>query len=397
MNTLTQTQSTSAAIRIVTEVVRWLVGVLFIFSGLIKLNDPVGTQIKLTEYFEVFSGDVPALAGFFHLLISVSLVLAVLFCVSEVVLGVALLAKYRLRITLWVLLGLIVFFTFLTFYSAYFNKVTDCGCFGDAIKLTPWQSFSKDVILLMMIGWLLVNRKYLGNADSHRWGKVVFTSIIVSFAVAYYAIYYLPIIDFLPYQVGASIPANMQLPPGAKPDVYETRYTLQHATTGESKELSDKEYLRTNIWKDTTWQITATSEPVLIQRGARPKITDFSVSALDGQDLTPEVFRGHKLLIIIGDVRKPSDRSMHRINELVRGLTGTNVQPLVLTAADEASFEGFRHQHQLAVPYYLTDATVLKTMIRTTPGILLLKDGVVLEKWPAAAIPDAETVQKYLL
>ncbi len=292
---------------------------------------------------------------------------------------------------------MIVFFTFLTFYSAYYNKVTDCGCFGDAIKLTPWQSFSKDIILLILIGWLIVARRYLGEADNRKRSTWVVASAVISFALAYYAIFYLPIIDFLPYKIGASIPENMKLPAGARPDVYQTLYTMKNTKTGETKELSDKEYLSTNIWKDTTWQITATSEPRLVQKGTRPKITDFSVSTADGQDLTQQVFQGNKLLIIIGDVRKPSDRSMHRIRELVEGLNGAMVQPMVLTAADESTFEAFRHQHQLGVPYYSTDATVLKTIVRTTPGILLLKDGKVLDKWAAAAIPDAETVQKYLL
>ena len=131
---------------LLTHVARYFVGVLFIFSGLIKLNDPVGTQIKLEEYFDVFATDIPALSGLFHGLVPLALYLSVILCVLEVVLGIALLIKYKLQSTLWVLLLLTVFFTFLTFYSAYFNRVTDCGCFGDAIKLTPWQSFSKDII-----------------------------------------------------------------------------------------------------------------------------------------------------------------------------------------------------------------------------------------------------------
>ena len=124
---------------------RYLVGILFIFSGLIKINDPVGTQIKLEEYFQVFSADFTPL---FEHLVPLALILSVILCTLEIVIGIALLMNYKMKITRVILLSLILFFTFLTFYSAYFNKVTDCGCFGDAIKLTPWESFTKDIILL---------------------------------------------------------------------------------------------------------------------------------------------------------------------------------------------------------------------------------------------------------
>src|SRR5690554_4067524 len=134
---------------------RVLVGILFIFSGLIKINDPVGTAIKLEEYFEVFSTDI---SSFFLVFVPYALFLAVLLSVLEVVLGLAVLIWYRSRTTTWILLLMIIFFTFLTFYSAYFNKVTDCGCFGDAIKLTPWQSFIKDILLLLLILVLFFNK-----------------------------------------------------------------------------------------------------------------------------------------------------------------------------------------------------------------------------------------------
>ncbi len=398
MKTITRKPQQTPAVQVLNHAVRWFVGVLFIFSGLIKLNDPVGTQIKLTEYFEVFAADLPALAGLFHALIPAALVLAVVLCVAEVVLGVALLVRYRLRTTLWVLLGLIVFFTFLTFYSAWFNKVTDCGCFGDAIKLTPWQSFGKDILLLVLLLWLFAQRHRLDSGKSSSAGGVlVGASVAVSLAVALYAIFYLPVIDFLPYKKGASIPENMKLPPGATPDVYVTYYTMKNAATGEQKEVSDKEYIDTGIWKDESWQITATSEPRLVQKGTKPKITDFAVSTPDGQDITAQVFEGNKLLIVIADVQQGNKASFAKMKELIAGLEGKNIQPLFLTSSDEATFEAFRHEYQWSAPFYLTDATVLKTMVRTNPGVILLKDGVVLEKWPAIAIPSAETVQKGLL
>ena len=132
--------------RFIYSILRYLVGSIFIFSGLIKINDPVGTQIKLEEYFGVFSTDFTSL---FELLVPFALLISIALCTLEIIIGIALLMNYKMRIVLKLLLSLIVFFTFLTFYSAYFNKVTDCGCFGDAIKLTPWESFYKDIILLV--------------------------------------------------------------------------------------------------------------------------------------------------------------------------------------------------------------------------------------------------------
>src|SRR6185436_18856302 len=142
--------------KILDQFSRYFVGALFIFSGLIKLNDPIGTEIKLEEYFEVFAADF---GSFFQYFIPWALELGMIMIVLEIALGVAILLFYRMRITAWVLLALMVFFTFLTFYSAYFNKVTDCGCFGDAIKLTPWESFWKDIVLMVFVSHLFWYRK----------------------------------------------------------------------------------------------------------------------------------------------------------------------------------------------------------------------------------------------
>ena len=148
---------------------RYLVGLLFIFSGLIKINDPVGTQIKLQEYFEVFSADFGSI---FEIFIPYALLLSVFLCTLEVVIGVALLMNYRIKIVSKITLGLILFFTFLTFYSAYFNKVTDCGCFGDAIKLTPWESFYKDVILLILSVTIFYIHPKLKNQKGYLYLKI---------------------------------------------------------------------------------------------------------------------------------------------------------------------------------------------------------------------------------
>lgn len=377
---------------VINTIIRYFVGVLFIFSGLIKLNDPVGTKIKLEEYFEVFATDFSWAAGLFHLLVPAALLIAVVLCVLEVVLGVALLLRYRLTATIWALLGIIVFFTFLTFYSAYFNKVTDCGCFGDAIKLDPWQSFGKDILLLVLILVLFFQRKKLTGTQDRPAGIIVGAATMVCTFIGIYAIFYLPLIDFLPYKVGANIAENMKLPPGAEGDVYEVRYTLKNAQTGETQSMTDKEYIATEIWKDTVWQITQTGTPTLVKKGVKPKITDFSVTTPEGEDVTQQAFIGQKLIIVIRDATHASESQLKQLGELIRGLKNQPIEPMLLTATAGNTFEEYRHEFQLAAPYFFTDNTVLKTMIRTDPGVLLLHNGTVIGKWPAASIPDAAEV-----
>src|SRR5688572_15946259 len=180
--------------RIVDEVSRYLVGGLFIFSGLIKLNDPIGTRIKMEEYFEVFAEDF---GSFFHYFIPYALEIGMIMIVLEVVLGIAVLLHYKMDLTTKLLLALMVFFTFLTFYSAYFNKVTDCGCFGDAIKLTPWESFYKDVFLMVFVLHLFWHRKRLDPVLRTRPGHAVVIGVtVLCFFLGIYAVRHLPFIDF---------------------------------------------------------------------------------------------------------------------------------------------------------------------------------------------------------
>lgn len=360
---------------IVEKVLSALVGGLFIFSGTIKLNDPVGTAIKFEEYFEVFASDFSTL---FHLFVPYALPLAVLFCVAEVVVGIQLLARYRTPAALWVLLLLIVFFTFLTFYSAWFNKVTDCGCFGDAIPLNPWQSFYKDVILLAMIGFLFFRRNQMLNYTSASRLAVVGGATALSFAIALYAIMYLPFIDFRAYKVGNNIAALMQ---SAVPCQYT--YIMEK----DGKEFRFDEYPTEEGYTYKAMQIRNEKE-------CMPKITDYNLSSAEGEDATQLSLTGAKLWIIIHKTAKADTRSFSQINTLIEQ-TQSVAETMVLTS-DALGIEEFRHKVQLAAPYYSADATVLKTMMRSDPGIMLVKDGVVLGKWHYNAVPSATEITNLL-
>lgn len=320
--------------KILNTIARYIVGCLFIFSGLIKVNDPVGTQIKLEEYFSVFAVDI---APFFESLKPISLFLSMLLSTLEVVLGVALLFKYREKLVTKLLLAMIVFFTFLTFYSAYFNKVTDCGCFGDAIKLTPWESFIKDIVLLVFIVVLFINRKKNEFKEGLVKTSVVAASLVFCLVVAFWSVNHLPSIDFRAYKVGTSIPNDM-LPPANDP-------------------------------------------------GEVPKIANFAIYG-DEADFTAEVLRGNKLLVVVHEAEKTDVDSYAMLNSLINAL-GNQVEVVAVTASSGAQFEALRHEVQLAIPYYYSDKTLLKTMVRSNPGLVLLNNGQIMKKWHYNDIPDA--------
>lgn len=368
--------------KIVDPVARILVGGLFIFSGLIKLNDPVGTEIKLEEYFEVFAADFHPV---FRLFIPYSLEIGLVLIVLEVVLGVAVLIHYRMRLTTTVLLVLIVFFTFLTGYSAIYNKVTDCGCFGDAIKLTPWQSFYKDLVLLVFILHLFFYRKTYTPVLRTLEGHIVIGAVTaISFYLGIYAIRHLPFIDFRPYKIGNNIPDQMKLPPGARRD--SVVMTFIYRTGGKTVELTINELSRV----DSTYEFVNRIDKV-VRTGDRPKITDYSVTDVNGNDVTQHTFEGAKLIIIIQNAAQASVSNIPRIRELIKDIEG-RAEVMILTASPETEFEAFRHAHQLAAPYYFADATVLKTIVRSNPGITLWVNGTVKGMWHHNDTPTVKEV-----
>jgi len=356
---------------------RFFVGGLFIFSGLIKLNDPIGTEIKLEEYFEVFVADF---GSFFHHFIPWALEIGMVMIVLELALGVAILIYYRMNISTWILLGLMVFFTFLTFYSAYFNKVTDCGCFGDAIKLTPWESFYKDVILMVFVLHLFWHRnRFVPTLRTREGHALVGAAVVVSLFLGVYAIQHLPFIDFRAYRIGNNIP--QQMIPAESPLI---EYTFEKGT----EKISSTKFL-------TDEGLKYISSKVLNEEEAKPKITDYLVTSPEGEDMTPYTFKGARLIITIYDVTKASNENMDNIKRLISELDG-KVDSFVLTSSLAEQMEAFRHEHQLAIPYYYADATVLKTIIRSNPGISLWKDGTVLGNWHHNDTPEAESILELL-
>jgi len=360
-----------------------LLGGLFIFSGLVKLNDPVGTAIKLEEYFEVFSGDVPALSWLFDALRGQSRLLSIVLSSLEVILGAAVLLRWQLRPTLRVVLALLTFFGFLTFYSAAFNKVTDCGCFGDFIKLRPWQSFVKDLVFLALWAVVYFNQRFLRHSFARGPAGLMTMTVISALAIGIgvRALGHLPYVDFLPYKVGNNIPRLMK--PAEAP-----RYQYTFSKPG-GQTLTAGEFP-----KDSTWHYEMMT--VLNPDKAKPVITDFVITDAEGQDVTARILTGNKLVLIVQNTNKADRERFEQFNALFAEAAKSrkNIEVLTITSTGAAKFDAFRHEVNLATPYYFADATVLKSVIRANPGLLVLHDGTVMAKYHYHDIPALFQVEK---
>lgn len=364
---------------------RIIVGVIFIISGFVKAVDPVGFGYKLEEYFakDVFNVE------FLH---DLALPQATFFSIFEIILGVLLLLGVYRLFTTWSLLILILFFTFLTFYSAYFNKVTDCGCFGDALHLEPWQSFKKDLFLLILIAVLFVGQKHIKPIFKNN--KVNFGIIAVSLLIcgwiSYTGIKKLPIIDFRPYAVGKNITEGMKSAEelGKEPSKFSVTYTMKNNKTGETVKITDKEYLDNPKWYEegTPWELQKDlTESKKISTGYEPPVHDFVLDCEDG-DMTADYLSAEKIVFFVtpfADKLNPDELS--QLNKLYQELAKNNIKTVGLTSLDIDGVE---------FPYCYVDQTTLKTMIRSNPGIMVLKKGTVVAKFHKNPLPAASEILK---
>jgi len=339
----------------------------------------MGTQIKMEEYFEVFSTDF---THFFELLIPAAMPIGLFLIIIEIVLGVAVLLNFKMKWTIWSLGLIIAFFTFLTFHSAYFNKVTDCGCFGDAIPLTPWQSFSKDVVLVILISYMFWRMKNFKPWLSFKTNTIIVSgATILSIYLGIHAINHLPFIDFRPYGVGDNIPANM-----VAPEQPVFIYTFEK----EGKEIRSDKYLPAEEgYKYIKHEITN-------QENTIPKITDYNIWNDELGDYTSRSFVGLKILLVIYDARSANREMMPEIKKLIDGL-GQEVETIVLTASLAEDMQQFLAESHLNIPFFYGDATVLKAMTRSSPGIMLLNNGTVLGKWHYNDTPDVSEIEKIII
>jgi len=345
---------------------RILVGLLFIFSGLIKINDPVGFSFKLEEYFgpTVFNIDF---------LLPYVLPLAIFIVVLEVLLGVFLLIGLKKEFTIYSLFAMIVFFTFLTWYSAYFNKVTDCGCFGDAIKLTPWESFTKDVILLVLIVIIMIGLKYIKPLFNNKL-LYIFPSIslILCIVIVNQVLSHLPLIDFRPYKVGANIIDNMVIPEDSKKAVF--RYDWLFNINGEKKVISTS-----GNFPDSEGTFVSV-DTELIEEGYEPPILDFSME-LGDIDYTDVLMKEQKLIIFVFyNISKTNSDAIVGLKETVELAVINDYKVIGLTASGEIDVNSFESENDIDIDFYFCDETALKTIVRSNPAAIKLHEGTIIQK-----------------
>lgn len=372
--------------KFLTYLSRLLVGVLFIISGLIKANDALGFSYKLEEYF---SADVLNL----EFLIPLAFIMAASICIFEVVVGIMVLIGARPKLANWSLMLMIVFFTFLTFYSAYYNKVTDCGCFGDAIKLTPWGSFRKDLILLFFIFILFIGEKHIKALLSRKMENM-FLAIVTFFCFAFVVHTYrhLPVKDFRPYAIGNSISEGMktcdELGLPCTEEAYY--YIVKNKASGEVSEMLSTDYQ--DKWEEYDF-VEATEKTIVLQEGYEPPIHDFTISK-DGADYTYSVLaEENAFLLVCYNIDKTSASEQEKINAFYAKCQAAGFSFYALCASSDDNILAFAEENNIEYPFYFTDETTLKTMIRSNPGLMHIQSGTVMEKWHYNDFPSLGDIE----
>jgi len=352
---------------IITQISRLSVGILFIISGLIKLNDPIGFSYKLDEYFSEPVFNMPFFVPY-------TLAIALFLVILEVVLGVMLLIGYKSKITIWSLLLLVILFTFLTFYSAYFDVVKDCGCFGDALHLTPWQSFSKDIILLFFILILFFNEKQVKPLFANGIQNiVVLASIVLSCFMGYWVINHLPLKDFRPYKVGTNIRTAMEIPDNAPKSVVEMIFIYK--VNGVDKEFAEKDLMNLPAGAE----FVDRKDKVIVQ-GYLPPIHDFKLE-LEGQDNTRLILAKEKVLLIVAyDLEKANLGAMQKLDKLSKDAAAKGYYVAILTGSSTEVIAATKKKYEYNFDFLFCDATALKTIERANPSFVVLNYGTVKQK-----------------
>jgi uncharacterized membrane protein YphA (DoxX/SURF4 family) len=352
---------------------RYISGLVFIFSGLVKGIDPMGSMYKFIDYFTAFNLDA---------LEPLAYVLGIILCTSEVVIGFAILTGIRMRLAAWGLLIFMLGFTPLTFYLAIADPVADCGCFGDAIHLTNWGTFFKNIIISVFVIIVFINRKKYKALSSAGLEWIP----IVAFAAAFilftrYNHRHLPVVDFRPYKMGANIPENMIIPEGAPADEYETK--LIYEKDGKQKDYTLENYPS----DDTTWTFVD-SKTRLIKEGYKPLIYDFSLVTPEGLDLTDLIMSDTAFSFLMISI----EFSEADFNLIEKGIeAGLECQDngigfYILTS----SYPEIAESYSQDLNIFFVDETTMKTIIRSNPGFMVLKDGTITKKWAGRDLPGKD-------
>lgn len=345
-------------------VVRWVVGLLFIFSGLVKANDPLGLSYKMQEFFEVWG---------MHGLDDYTLALSMVMNVFEVLAGVAVIIGWQMRLFSWLLLLLIIFFTFLTGYALFSGKIKTCGCFGDCLPLTPAQSFGKDIFLLLLILVLFVNKTKTRSALKPMVAAVLLAIVTIGTTFGqFFVLKHLPFVDCLPYKKGSNIIQQMKMPANAIPDSLSIVFTYKK--NGKQIEFDQANFPADF---DSTYEYIDRHDKVVKKgNGLQPKILDFTLQSMSGTDTTAAIFSqiGTYILVFAKDMDHVERWGNGFVNVTQAALQKSIPIIMVTAQADKAEIMF------PIIPILKCDATVIKTAARATPTYLFMQGATVVEK-----------------
>ena len=371
-------------VRVICQII---LGISFAFSGFVKAIDPLGSTYKIEDYLTAFG-------PFFEHFAFLAFPLSVLLAAVEFTMGVNFLLGANVRLTKWIALFFMLVMTPLTLYIALENPVTDCGCFGDAIVLSNWATFWKNIGFSLLVLLLFVLPSFSKNIYFN-YQKWIITSVAFSASVliSIYCLRHLPIIDFRPYKIGTDIVKSMEVPEGAKSDVYETTFIY-------AKDGVEKEFTLANFPDENDGWVFIEQKTTLIEKGYEPPIHDFSIVNAMGDDITYEVLEkeGFTFLLIAYDVNKAE----HKFNEKIASINQLaqygDIDFYALTASVDEDIEKYSELANATYEWCKTDPITLKTIIRANPGLVLIKDGLIVGKWNSRDIPSAKEMQeKFLL
>ena len=357
--------------------VRGLVGLLFIFSGLVKANDPLGLSYKMQEFFEVWN---------FHWLDHLTLAFSILMIVFEIVAGVAVLVGWRMKLFSWLLLLLTIFFTFLTAYAYLSGKVRECGCFGDCIPLSAGESFVKDLVLLALVLFLFAMRSHIHPflKPSPSAGVLILAALL-AFSFQWYVLVHLPVVDCLPYRVGNNIPDKMKPPPGAIPD--STVITMVYDHKGQKVEFDATHFPKDF---DDSYHFVNRYDKLIRKGNAEPPIKDFVLTTGEGTDTTQAVLDagGYKLFKFVRELG--TDAGAKEFGIILTMAKAKHIPVFIITADYD---NVLTHVRQTGIAGDVTvlkcDATAIKTAARANPTLYLLHRGAVKDKWSYADLEKA--------
>lgn len=368
----------------IVNVSRVIVGVLFIFSGLVKANDPHGLSYKMQEFFDVWAQS-PSLTSLMHWLSDYALAFSLIMITLEIVVGVGILLGIWKKFFSWLLLLLIIFFSFLTGYAVLSGKIATCGCFGDCIPLTAMQSFIKDLVLLVLILIIFFGAKYLTPilTPAINFLLLLVSTLLVIF-FQWHVMRHLPLVDCLPFKKGNNILALRKMPANAIPDKKD--YKFIYRKDGKNQDFSIKEL------PDSTWEFVS-REDFVVEKGSNnePPIKDFYLTSLSNNDSTEAILNmdAEFYLFFVKDVADNTDRWLNNFNNIYTLAKSKNRALYIISPQVEEANAFFNEKNQLNLPIFSLDATAFKTAARTSPELYLLKGPVVENKWGWADLKDA--------